>query len=205
MSKSIQSPRFLRCKILYHSILQSVLYTRKMPALAPIVLKFYGVERAGYDSINQGGAITEDWAPGQQLLIEIRRPKTAVPTRSNSGGAGTLNFYENMRIVWPAFGQPWQAKSDQIRRDWSGGEKRRALFCGKEENAARGSIGRPRKPPTEAISRRSVACGAARPERSVCLGRHNAARGTEAVSAGENNFALSKLGGGNCPPPGAGP
>jgi hypothetical protein len=119
-----------------------------MPVLALIVLKIYGVERAGYDSITQGGAISEDWAPGQQLLIEVRWPKTAVPDRSNSGGAGTFNFYENLRIVWPTLGQPWQARSDQIRRDWSGGEKRRALFCGKEENAARGSIGRPRKPST---------------------------------------------------------
>jgi hypothetical protein len=79
-----------RCsKWLFHNILSAQMCPTKLPALAPIVLKSNRIGHAGYDSENHSGAISNDWTPGQQILIEVRRQKTEMPDSSNSSGART--------------------------------------------------------------------------------------------------------------------
>ena len=130
-----QIPYMQHDKLLYRNDLRAEVRTQKRRPLAPIVLNFQA-DRMRAVIRRPRRRFMNNWIPGQQLLINVRRQKSRSVGRVQLGRNQCVFYYENLRSVWSAPGQPWRKGRDPIQRDWSEGRRRSMLRA-----ARKGKVG----------------------------------------------------------------
>jgi hypothetical protein len=128
-----QIPYMHHSKLLCINNLHIRKWAQKRRPLAPIVLNFKA-DRMRVVIRRPRRRFMDDWIPGHQLLINVRRQKNRSAGRVHLGRNQCVFYYENLLSVWSAPGQPWRKGRDPIQRDWSEGRRRSMLRAASEAN-----------------------------------------------------------------------
>src|SRR5215471_9099117 len=107
----------------------------RMRAIGTNRAEFPSGSHAGCDSKSPRQRFIDDWIPGPQLLIDVRQTNRSAGWVRLGRNQGVFYYYENLRSVWSAPGQPWRKGRDPIQRDGSEGRRRSMLRAASKANA----------------------------------------------------------------------